>query len=358
MSLLSRRTLLTTAIGGFAGVGLWRARSQFLATADSAGAVPTLPSMDASLSTFQRTSRALGTNVSITIAHADESVANRAAAVAFEELERVEQSLSVYRPGSLLGQLNATQSLASADERFMAVLSASLEMSRRTAGAFDVTVQPLWELHSRAAKEGRSPTEAELAAVRSHMGWRDVQVAGTNIRFGKTSMAITFNGIAQGYATDRVKQVLQDNGIRHALIDIGELAALGQKAAGKPWQVGIQHPREADAYVAVAKLEGRSLATSGDYATTFVASDSAKLARGDHHIFDPATGHSPTAFASVSVVAPTAMEADALSTALFVLGPERGRKLIETSDGVDALFVTKDGRVSQTAGFPIAGDVG
>ncbi|QOV91722.1 FAD:protein FMN transferase [Humisphaera borealis] len=356
MSLLSRRTLLTTAIGGFAGVGLWHARSRFLPTGGLEPAAQANPSPNGELAAFHRTSRALGTNVSITIAHTDESVANRAAAAAFDELERVEQSLSVYRNDSQLGMLNSAQSLASADERMRAVLAASLEMSRRTAGAFDVTVQPLWEVHSRAARELRSPTEAELAAVRERIGWQHVLVAGTEVRFARPDMSITFNGIAQGYATDRVKLVLQSVGVQHALIDIGELAPLGHKALGTPWQAGIQHPRQADAYVAVAKLDGRSLATSGDYATTFT--DTAKAGRGDNHIFDPATGHSPTAFSSVSVVAPTAMEADALSTALFVLGPKRGLKLIESSEGVDALFVTREGRVSQTAGFPTVRDAG
>ncbi len=232
------------------------------------------------------------------------------------------------------------------DEHLRAVLSASLEMSRRTGGAFDVTVQPLWELHSRAAKEQRSPTPAELTNASGRIGWQSVRLDRDAVHFDKPGMAITFNGIGQGYATDRVTHVLRDQGIEHALIDIGELAPLGQKSPGQPWQAGIQHPRKDDAYIAVARLDGRSLATSGDYATTF------GIATRDHHIFDPATGHSPTELASVSVVAPTAMEADAFSTSLFVLGLARGKGLIERSKNIDALFVTKDGRVVKTDGFP------
>lgn len=343
MSYPSRRSILTAAIGAFAGAGLWSARSRFFG---SAGATPPAPTGSGRLTAFHRTSRALGTNVSLTLAHTEEAAANRAAAAAFAELERVEQSLSVYRPDSTLGRLNATGSLAEMDEHLRAVLSASLAMSRRTGGAFDVTVQPLWELHSRAAREKRAPTAAELADVAGRIDWRSVRIDRDAVRFDKPGMAITFNGIGQGYATDRATQVLREQGIKHALIDIGELAPLGQKSPGQPWQAGIQHPREDDAYIAVAKLDGRCLATSGDYATTFGS------ATRDHHIFDPATGHSPTELASVSVVAPTAMEADALSTSLFVLGLERGKALVERSKNVDALFVTKDGRVVKTEGFP------
>lgn len=354
MSLLSRRTVLTAALGGFAGVGLWRARSVFLSP--NASEMPGVTPADGEMATFVRTSRALGTNVSITIAHAEASIADAAATAAFAELERVEQCLSVYRADSELGRLNREQVLRSADERFRVVLSMSLAMSRMTDGAFDVTVQPLWDLHARAAKEGRSPTSTEIAAARQRIGWQSVELAGADVRFAQPDMAITFNGIGQGYATDRVKHVLLEQGIRHALIDIGELTAIGQKSAGRAWQAGIQHPRVADAYAAIAKLEGRSLATSGDYATTFLPTVNG--AGGDHHIFDPATGHSPTELASVSVVAPTAMQADALSTALFVMGPERGRELVAASAGVDALFVLKDGTAAQTADFPLVNQSG
>jgi len=353
MSILTRRKFVTAVIGGAVGAGLWRAPTALLPASAGPAAAP--PGGTADVATFLRTSRALGTNVSITIAHADESVANAAASAAFAELERVERCLSIYQPDSQLGRLNREQRLLAADERFVAVLSMSLAMSRLSDGAFDVTVQPLWDLHARADKEGRIPTPAEIAAARQKIDWQDVELAGNNVRFARQDMAITFNGIGQGYATDRVKEVLREHGIAHALIDIGELAPIGQKSAGRAWQVGIQHPRDADAYVAIAKLEGRSLATSGDYATTFAAG---RGGRSDHHIFDPATGHSPTELASASVVAPSAMEADAWSTALFVVGPQRGRALVESAVGVDALFVLKDGSVSRTPGFPVVDGMG
>ncbi len=129
-------------------------------------------------------------------------------------------------------------------------------------------------------------------------------------------------------------------------MDAGEIHPLGTTSAGEPWTVGIQHPREPSAYAALVGLDGRALATSGDYATSFSPD------HRHHHILDPRTGVSPGAFSSVSVLAPTAMEADALSTALFVLGPARSLSLIEMTPRVDALFILKDGRTLATGGFP------
>jgi thiamine biosynthesis lipoprotein len=143
-----------------------------------------------------------------------------------------------------------------------------------------------------------------------------------------------------------VRDALRKQGIRHALVDTGEIGTLGGKADEAPWSVGIQHPRRPDAYVALAKLRGRCLATSGDYASSF-SPDHAQ-----NHLFDPRTGRSPGELASVSVAARTATEADAVSTAVFVLGVGRGLKLIHDTREADALLVLKDGRTLATAGFP------
>lgn len=161
-------------------------------------------------------------------------------------------------------------------------------------------------------------------------------------------MSITLNGIAQGYAADAAMRVMRAHGVRHALIDAGELGALGRSRGRAPWSAGIQHPRVADAFAALARLEDRCLATSGDYETAF----SADYSR--HHIVDPRSGRSPGELASVSVAAPTAMLADALSTAVFVLGTERGLALLREHPGSDALLITKSGRHLATAGFPFA----
>jgi thiamine biosynthesis lipoprotein len=160
-------------------------------------------------------------------------------------------------------------------------------------------------------------------------------------------MAVTLNGIAQGYAADAAMRVLRAHGIEHALVDAGEFSARGTNAKRNAWSIGIQHPREREAFAALARLENRCLATSGDYETAFSEDFS------QHHIVNPHTGRSPEELASVSVLAPDAMTADALSTALFVLGAERGQELLREFPATDALIITKNGRHIATRGFPV-----
>lgn len=291
-------------------------RRRFLALA-GAGGLAAAAWPRTSLHRAERRAHALGTQVSLTAFHEDRATADAALGEAFEALDRLEDVLSLYRPGSDLRRLNRDGRLDDPHPDLVTVLSAALDWSRRTNGAFDPTVQPLWE--SRDAT----------------IDWRKVEVDARRIRLAP-GMAVTLNGIAQGFAADRVRDVLRARGVREALADTGEIAG-----DGRPWRVGIQHPRRPDAYVALAELRDRVMATSGDYATTDV-----------RHIVDPATRRPPAAFSSVTIVAPSGLEADALSTAVFVLGPERGLELVRSREGVDALLVRKDGRTIATPTFP------
>ncbi len=222
------------------------------------------------------------------------------------------------------------------------------EIAGQSGGAFDVTVQPLWELYQNAKKHSRLPGEMEVAQARALVDWRRVKITPQRIQLNGDGTAITLNGIAQGFAADVAMSVLRRAGMAHALIDAGEMNALGGKPDDGSFKVGIQHPRHAEAFISMARLQDRCLATSGDYQTLF--SDDFV----HHHLFDPRTGHSPTELASVSIVAPTAMKADALSTAVFVLGIERGMELVRQTPGTDALLVSKSGGITATEGFPLS----
>ncbi|MBE7495837.1 MAG: FAD:protein FMN transferase [Verrucomicrobiaceae bacterium] len=273
----------------------------------------------------------------MTALHGDESVANAALNAAFAELERIESVMSLYRPESQISRLNRDAVLDAPDASLIEVLRFSAGVAEKSGGAFDVTVQPLWAL------KGMKPDAATLALV----DWRKVELGEKRIQLAP-GMAITLNGIAQGYAADAAMRVMRAHGVQHALIDAGEMNALGHNTEGAPWRIGIQHPRQRDAFAALARLENRCLATSGDYETTF----SDDFSR--HHIFDPHTGESPGELASVSVLAPSAMNADALSTTLFVLGAQRGIDFLRHYPGTDALLILKDGRRMATAGFSFA----
>jgi len=307
---------------------------------------PTLPAADGELRATTASSHAMGCEVSLTVFHDDPVLAQRAVTAALEEIRRIEGLASIYQPHSQLSELNRRGRLDRPDADLVELLRAAQDMAQQTSGAFDVTVQPLWDLYAAAAKTGGVPDAAALAAATRTVDWRRLEVAPQAVRLGGPGMAVTLNGIAQGFAADRAMAVLQGHGIRHALASAGEIAARGGKPDGTPWTVGVQHPRQADAYVELVQLQGRCLSTSGDYATTFTADH--RL----HHVFDPQSGRSPGHFASVSVVAPSATQADALSTAVFVLGPEKGLGLIRATAGADVLMVFKDGRVRATEGFP------
>lgn len=344
MSLTTRRRFLGMALGLSGPVALGAMavlRSRWhggTAGSDSPGA--------GTLHAVSRTSRALGTKVSITALHEDKLFAEQAITEAFSEIDLVEDVMSLYRPNSQLCRLNRDGFLDDPHPYLVEVLNRAATVSRASDGAFDVTVQPLWALYAAANKECRLPDAESIEAALQKVDWRRVEITARRITLRGRNTAITLNGMAQGFATDRATFALRSRGIEHALVDAGEIGSLGLKESHEPWKVGIQHPRRDDAWLALVNLDGRCLATSGDYATSFTPD------HADHHIFDPHSGRSPDVFCSVSVAARTGLEADALSTAIFVSGAERGLELIRQTPGADALLVFKDGHVQKTGGFP------
>ncbi len=288
----------------------------------------------------------MGTKVSVKLLHPDIDAAQSALDAAFQKLHHVESVLSLYQQGSQVNELNHLKVIKNPDPHFVQVLTRSLHWSRLSDGAFDITVQPLWRLYQEADKAGTLPSPEEISEVQKKVNWRQLKLGLRGIELKGEGSAITLNGIAQGYATDCFRRTLEESGIRHALIDCGEISTMGQNPKGSSWSVGIQNPRHADAFSAVAKVQGRCLATSGDYATHFTSD------YRHHHLFDPQTGKSPQQLASVSVLAPEGIDADALSTAAFVLGPDQGMELIQGTDSIDAFFVLKNGATLKTEGFP------
>ena len=344
------------------GVGSSSTRRQFLMWCGAAGAAAALagcchgtkatPATQvaalAGLKMAQRKGTALGSDISMIALHEDPAAAERGLDAAFAAMRRVERVMSIYLADSQLSKLNAGGSVANPDEYFVRVLRESAEYARLSDGAFDITVQPLWTLYFTSQKNGgKLPADEQIDRARKAVDWQGVAISEREIRLKDKSMAITLNGIAQGFAADRAMEAIKAAGIKHALVNTGEIASLGRKADGGAWTVGIQHPRQADAFVALAKLEGRCMSTSGDYATAFTND------RKYNHIFDPATGRSPEAFSSVTVVAPTATAADALSTAIFVLGPEKGMELVKSQKDTDVLLIMKDGRTLASENFPV-----
>lgn len=292
---------------------------------------------DAQRRLYRSADLVFGTTASITVSHQDEQVARRAMAAAFDAAREIDRLLSIHRVGSQVHTLNEQGFLLQPAPHLLAVLSTARFLSALTAGAFDVTVQPLWRARGNDVRR-------EIA--RQRVDWRALLFDPARVQLQRPGMAVTLNGIAQGYGADRALAALRRHGVTDALVDLGEFSGIGRPAPERRWNVGIQHPRQSHALLGTAVLERRSLATSGDYEAAF----SADFSR--HHIVDPKSGQSPLELASVSVAAPSAMLADGLSTALLVMGAERGMRLVRSMAQVDALFICKDGTQWHSDGFP------
>lgn len=336
MALTTRRKFLL-AIGGIGSIG---------AFATLPLAFPRTSKPTGKLQAFQESGTALGTKVTLLALHHDGVTARTALQAAFAELRTVENIMSIYQPDSQLSRLNREGSLSNPHPYLLEILRHSQSLARQSHGAFDITIQPLWDLYAAAYAQGQRPSTSQVTQTLTQIGFHNLRISPDRIQFRVPGMSIVLNGIAQGFAADRVLSTLRTHGITQALINTGEIAPLGLNQNAHPWRVGIQHPRQPDAYIALAALDGRALATSGDYETSFTPD------HRDNHIFDPVTGYSPTQLASVSVVAPTTTLADGLSTALFVLGAARGQQLLSQFPNTDALFVLKDGTVLTTPHFP------
>lgn len=300
------------------------------------------------LKTAERKGTAFGTIVSLKAAHSNANVLERALDAAWAEMVRVEMAASLFRPQSAICALNNAGVLEKPPAVLVQSLRQALEISRLTEGAFDPTVQPLWQLYDRAYKAGRQAGAQEIAQASALIDWRGVDVADDRIRFSRPGMALTLNGIAQGFAAERSLAVLVEHGIEHAFLDTGELAASGRRDGETDWTAAIAHPRRHGSYAGIARPLHGVLATSGDYATVWSDDYS------HHHILDPKTRRSPPVIASVSVIAPSGGLADGLSTAMMVLGPERSLALAASLPGVEALIIAKSGERRATAAFPLA----
>jgi thiamine biosynthesis lipoprotein len=283
----------------------------------------------------------LGTTLSIRAAHEDAQVVARALALARGAVARVEDQMSLFRSNSALQQLNRDSVMRNPPADLLRVLEISQRMSAQSKGAFDITVQPLWALYAEAHKRGRLPTASEVQSARARVGWQHVHVSRERISFAKPGMRVTLNGIAQGYASDLVRGQLQQAGIAHALINTGEWSSIGQAEGGRDWTLGIADPHQADRLMTRVRMRGGCVATSADDQCSFSAD------RVHHHILNPETGYSPRDISSVTVIAKTCIEADALTKVLFVAGYESALHTARAHQ-VEALIVHKNSQWQAT----------
>jgi FAD:protein FMN transferase len=288
----------------------------------------------------------LGSPSRLLICHPDRIIAGRISAQCAAEIRRLEAVFALYRADSELARLNRDGRLEFPSLDFLTVLAQCQRLSALSGGGFDVTVQPLWALYAghffgAGSPPPQGPDPHAIERALRLVDWQGIDLTTHRARLARPGMALTLNGIAQGYVTDRITEILRDQGCDRILADMGcsELRANGRHVDGRPWRVGLADPRRPQTLAVTLDLCDRALCTSGGYGTKFEASGRF------HHLFDPATGGSADHYIAVSVFAPSAMIADALSTALYTTPPERGPRLLEQFPGVSALVTRPDGSV-------------
>jgi FAD:protein FMN transferase len=290
---------------------------------------------------------ALGADAVLQIHHPDPAEADRLIARSVAEVRRLEHVFSLYRKDSAISTLNRFGALVDPPTDLVRLLGESRNFSRITAGAFDPTVQPLWRLYADHFAEPdadpNGPPEAALAAAVALVDHRRIEVDENAIRLGQPGMALTLNGIAQGYITDRVAELLLNSGVERALVDMGESRVLGDRPDGGGWRIGIQDPVLPEGIAETIELRSAAISTSGGYGTEF------DPAARFNHIFDPRTGATSSLYLSVSVIAPLATTADALSTAFALMPLDRTAAVVREL-GITAHFISPDrSRLVQTA---------
>lgn len=318
---MSRRRALTVfaGAGAVAALGLSRGQTK----------IPTL----------EWRGRALGAPASIVIRHRDEAVAREMVEFCVGEIERLERTFSLYRSDSEIVRLNREGRLDDPSHDFRLLLGEAQRYGNISGGAFDVTVQPLWRLYSEhfAARpetsEGPDPKEIERARIL--VDYRGIDLDNGRAMLARHGMEITLNGMAQGYITDRIANMLRDAGMTNVLVDMGEIRALD----GGTWKVGVEDPRRPGQKMKDLSISGGAVATSAGMGSKF------DRAGRFHHLFDPTTGLSADRCLSATAVAPTAMEADALATALAVSPSWQANNLVQAFRGRRAILVMVDGNM-------------
>jgi thiamine biosynthesis lipoprotein len=324
---LSRRTLLRRgSMGILATIG---------------GLLPQQPASAEALTEFRQARYIMGTIVEIVVAAAHKHTAEQAMEHGFEALRQVEQRMSIYQATSALSRINrlAADAWVPLEADLRSVITAALDVAHQSEGALDVTVLPLMRLWGFVQQAGRVPTAAEISATLPLVDYRHVQLdaAHSAIRFTRKGVGLDLGGIAKGFAVDNALQALLAQGVSRAIVNAGgDLFAMGTAPSETPWLVDIQHPSIPERTLATMRVHNRSITTSGDY-ERFFEQDGKRYC----HLIDPRSGYPVQDVASVTVLADTTMQADALSTAAVILGPDKGFALLEQLPNVDGVIVVR-----------------
>lgn len=279
---------------------------------------------------------------------------------AFERIGEIENLTSISISTSDVSRINdnAGREYVKVHPDVLKIIKESIKYSEMSGGAFDITIGPIVKLWAIGTKDQRIPSSSEIDEKIPLVGYNKIKIndADGSIMLEKQGMSIDLGGIAKGYAADQAVAVLSKHGIKKAIVNLGgsNINAIGSKSEDKQWSIGLQHPRKEQnaGYLGILKLSDKTVSTSGDYERYFIENG-----KRYHHILNPATGYpADSGVIADSIVIDgsvnnSSMDADALSTIVFILGSDKGMKFISGIPGVECVIATSDNRLLVTDGL-------
>lgn len=297
------------------------------------------------------TKTAVALNTTVVLSIYDDDADEGLLEVCVREITRYENLFSRTLPGSDISRINAAGGeWVTVSSDTLALIRESVRVSEMSGGAFDITVEPLSSLWNFTGDHPLVPADAAIADAVGHIGYARINIQGDRVRLADPDAGIDLGGAAKGYIADRLREYLEENGVKSALINLGgNVLAIGGKNGGD-FSIGIRDPAGDESLAATVRVRNRSVVTSGSYERGFTQNGV-----WYHHILDPSTGRPvDNGLASVTILSDHSVLGDMLSTACFVLGREKGMRLIEDIPDVEALFIDTEGGQYRSSGFPQA----
>lgn len=298
---------------------------------------------------FQRSEYIMGTIFDITAIGDDEKALEDAASKAFDEIKRIDALMSRYKEDSEVSLVNKNAGIApvKVGHELIEVLKEAVKISDLSEGAFDVTIGPLSNLWGFDEERKVVPSPEEIERLRKLVDYRKLRIdeAASTVYLEEKGMMIDVGGIAKGYSLGRAMKIFEDFGIKNVFINAGGNLNLRGGKKGKPWRIGIQDPRDESKLLGKIDITDISIATSGDYQRFFIK-DGIRY----HHILDPRTGYPAKGLISATVIGRSKTSMDGFSSAVFILGAEKGAALMKKI-GAEGIIVTYDGKVIVSKGL-------
>ena len=304
---------------------------------------------------YQENQAIMGTRISVELWHDDPATAKQCEEAVFTEMHRIDALMSPYKEDSQLAKINreASQQPVKVSPELYRLIEQSQKISELSDGAFDITFASVGYLYDY--RERIKPSEDEIKKRLEAIDYRHIVLnpSDQSVEFNSPGVRIDLGGIAKGYAVDNGIRILQRCGVRHGLVSAGGDSRIIGDKRGRPWMMGIQHPRKKPGVAVALPLSDTAISTSGDYERYFDEDG-----QRHHHIISPSTGKSASGIISASVIGPEAISTDALSTTVFILGTDKGLALIEKLPAFDAIIIDAQGKMHYSSGFQTPSEAG